>query len=101
MDTCDVLIGHNVISYDFPAIKKVMGYEYKGKKVDTLLMSRLQCPSRQIPVTARGDPKAMKSPHGLGCWGYRVGRGKPEVDESEWKGLSDEELEIINFYENG
>lgn len=90
MDGCDVLIGHNILSYDLPAIKKVLGYEFKGKKVDTLLMSRLQCPNRQAPLAARGDPKAMKSPHGLGCWGYRVGRGKPEHDD--WETFSEEML---------
>lgn len=90
MSTCDVLIGHNILSYDLPAVKKVLGYEYKGKKVDTLLMSRLQCPNRQAPLTARGDPKAMKSPHGLGCWGYRVGRGKPEHED--WETFSEDML---------
>lgn len=90
MDSCDVLIGHNILSYDLPAIKKVLGYEYKGKKVDTLLMSRLQCPNRPIPPAARGDAKAMKSPHGLGCWGYRVGRGKPEHED--WETFSEEML---------
>ncbi len=90
MEGCDVLIGHNILSYDLPAIKKVLGYEYKGKKVDTLLMSRLQCPNRQAPLAARGDPKAMKSPHGLGCWGYRVGRGKPEHED--WETFSEEML---------
>ncbi len=90
LDSCDVIIGHNILSYDLPAIKKVLGYEYKGKKVDTLLMSRLQCPNRPIPPAARGDAKAMKSPHGLGCWGYRVGRGKPEHED--WETFSEEML---------
>lgn len=90
MDSCDVLIGHNILSYDLPAVKKVLGYEYKGKKVDTLLMSRLQCPNRPIPPAARGDAKAMKSPHGLGCWGYRVGLGKPEHED--WENFSEEML---------
>lgn len=90
MDSCDVLIGHNILSYDLPAVKKVLGYEYKGKKVDTLLMSRLQCPNRPIPPAARGDAKAMKSPHGLGCWGYRVGRGKPEHED--WETFSEDML---------
>lgn len=90
MDSCDVLIGHNILSYDLPAVKRVLGYEYKGKKVDTLLMSRLQCPNRPIPPAARGDAKAMKSPHGLGCWGYRVGRGKPEHED--WETFSEDML---------
>lgn len=90
LDTVDVLIGHNILSYDLPAIKKVLGYEYKGKKVDTLIMSRLQQPNRQPPPNARGDAKAMRSPHGLGCWGYRVGRGKPEHED--WDNYSPEML---------
>jgi DNA polymerase III epsilon subunit-like protein len=44
MDRCDSLIGHNVIGYDFPLLKKLYGYEYKGKKIDTLLISRLMFP---------------------------------------------------------
>lgn len=90
LDTVDVLIGHNILTYDLPAIKKVLGYEYKGKKVDTLIMSRLQQPNRQPPPNARNDPKAMRAPHGLGCWGYRVGRGKPEHED--WENYSPEML---------
>ena len=29
MDTCSVLVAHNCISYDFPLLKKLYGYEYK------------------------------------------------------------------------
>ena len=32
MDGCDVLIGHNIIGYDFPLLRKLYGYEYQGKK---------------------------------------------------------------------
>lgn len=90
LGSCDVVIGHNILSYDLPAIKKVLGYDFKGKKVDTLLMSRLQNPHRQPPLTARGDKKAMMSPHGLGAWGYRVGRGKPEHED--WENFSEDML---------
>ena len=44
--SCDVIIGHNIISYDFPAIKKVTGYDFPGQKVDTLIMSRMLNPKR-------------------------------------------------------
>lgn len=79
MDTCDVLIGHNVISYDFPAIEKITGYVYRGKKVDTLLMSRLQNPNRPVPFHAKNKKEAMKT-HGLYAWGVRVGIDKPEIE---------------------
>ena len=50
MDTCPVLVFHNGVGYDFPLLKKLYGYEYKGVVVDTLLMSRLQDPDRKTTV---------------------------------------------------
>ncbi len=74
MDECDVLIMHNGIGYDMPLLRKVFGYEYRGKLVDTLLMSRLQDPYRRIP-------KGCKSPHSVEAWGARFGRAKPEHED--------------------
>lgn len=79
MDKADVLIGHNSIGYDFPLIKKLLGYEYPGKKVDTLVMSRLLNPKRQSPTLCPNK----KAPHSVEAWGYRVGRGKPEHNDWE------------------
>jgi len=87
MDTCDVLIGHNAIGYDFPLLNKLYGYTYKGKKVDTLIMSRLLNPKRQVPYSC-DDKKA--GPHGIKSWGYRVGRGKPDHDD--WENFSEDML---------
>lgn len=83
MDGCDVLIGHNVIPYDFPAIEKILGYKYKGRMVDTLIMSRLQQPNRPAPPHAKDRKAAFRAPHGLYSWGVRVGIDKPEIDEWE------------------
>jgi len=84
MDKCEVLIGHNIIDYDFPALEKCLGYTYKGKVVDTLLMSRLLNPKRVLPPHAlnRGA-----GPHSLYAWGVRVGIDKPEHDD--WSAYSD------------
>ena len=42
------LIGHNLIGYDIPAIKKVAGVDLFDKKiVDTLVLSRLFKPTRE------------------------------------------------------
>lgn len=79
LDTVDVWIGHNIIQYDIPAVKKVLGYEFKGKRVDTLLMSRLQNPHRTAPFHAKNKKEAMKV-HGLYAWGVRVGIDKPEIE---------------------
>ncbi|MGL4584058.1 MAG: hypothetical protein ACRCVU_13895 [Flavobacterium sp.] len=82
LDTLDVFIGHNIISYDLPAIESVLGYTYKGAKVDTLLMSRLQNPKRPYTHQAKDKKKAM-AVHGLYSWGVRVGIDKPDIDNWE------------------
>lgn len=87
MDTIDVLIMHNGIGYDWPLLKKLHGYEFKGKKVDTLVMSRLLDPKRVLPPNC---PNRSAGPHSIEAWGWRVGRGKPEHDD--WENFSPEML---------
>ena len=87
LDTVDVLIFHHGIGYDWPLLERLYGYKYKGKKVDTLIMSRLLNPKRILPPHCE-NKKA--GPHSIEAWGYRVGRGKPSHDE--WDRFSDEML---------
>lgn len=87
MDTIGVLIMHNGIGYDWPLLKKLYGYTYRGKKVDTLVMSRLLNPKRVVPYNC---PDKKTGPHSVKAWGYRVGRGKPDHDE--WDKYSPEML---------
>lgn len=86
MDSYDVLKAHNGIGFDWPLLEKLYGYKYKGKKVDTLLMSRLLNPKRQVPPNCPNKT----SPHGVEAWGYRVGRGKPE--HNDWSQFSEDML---------
>lgn len=82
LKSCDVIIGHNLISYDMPAIKKILGFEYKGTVVDTLIMSRMLNTKRLLPPHAKNR---RAGPHGLYAWGVRCGVDKPEIDEwDEW-----------------
>ncbi len=74
----EVLIGHNIISYDLPLIEKLTGRVFKGKVVDTLVMSRLHKPNRTLPMYAK-DRRA--GPHSLYAWGVRVGVDKPDYHE--------------------
>lgn len=83
MDTCATLMGHNIIGYDFPLLKDLYGYTFKGKKIDTLLMSRLQNPKRMLPFNC---PNKKCGPHSVEAWGYRLGRGKPE--HNDWENFS-------------
>ena len=87
LDTVDVLIMHNGVGYDHPLLKKLYNYTFKGKKVDTLIMSRLLNPKRIVPPNC---PNKKAGPHSVEAWGYRVGRGKPE--HNDWEHYSPEML---------
>jgi DNA polymerase I len=87
MDTIDVLKMHNGIGYDWPLLKKLYGYVYRGKKVDTLIMSRLLNPKRTVPPHC---PDKGIGPHSVEAWGYRVGRGKPSHED--WSRFSEDML---------
>jgi DNA polymerase-1 len=87
LDTFDVLIAHNGIGYDFPLLKKLYGWTFKGKIVDTLIMSRLLNPKRIVPFNC---PNKKCGPHSIEAWGYRVGRGKPE--HNDWENFSEDML---------
>jgi len=83
--TYDALVGHNCVGFDLPVLKKVLGWEYKGQVIDTLLMSRLQRPTRSKPKGYGG-----KGTHSVESWGYRLGKAKQQHDE--WDKYSPEML---------
>lgn len=87
LETFDVLIAHNGIGYDFPLLKKLYGWVFKGKVVDTLIMSRLLDPKRLVPFNC---PNKKAGPHSIESWGWRVGRGKPE--HNDWENFSEDML---------
>ena len=86
LDTADVLVFHNGTFFDFPVLKKIYNWEFKGKKVDTLVLSRLLNPKRVSPPNCPNKT----APHSIEAWGYRVGRGKPEHED--WSVFSEEML---------
>lgn len=86
LSTFDVLIGHNAIAHDFPLLRKLYQWEFKGTKVDTLLMSRMQRPERKAPPNCPDK----RAPHSVNAWGYRLGHRK--VEHEEWDKFSEEML---------
>lgn len=74
------LIGHNIINYDLPLLKKLWNWtpDESTKITDTLVMSRLANPDRAKPSGYPGKG----GPHSLEAWGYRVGKGK--LDHEDW-----------------
>ena len=61
-------IGHNIIGFDLPALGKLLGFEWWGEVEDTLVMSRLDNPSRE-------------GGHSLASWGTRLNFPKGEYDD--------------------
>jgi DNA polymerase I-like protein with 3'-5' exonuclease and polymerase domains len=68
MSKADVLIGHNIISYDLPFLERFYGWTPKEgcRIIDTFVLSRLMYPENK--------------PHKLEAWGDRFGIQKPHVD---------------------
>jgi len=80
LSKADTLIGHNIIGYDIPAIKKLKGVDLtkSAKLIDTLLISRLLKPTRE-------------GGHSLEMWGYRLKFHKS--DQPEWDVFTEDMLE--------
>ena len=64
----DKLIGHNIIGFDLPVLKKLLNFDYEGKVVDTLVLSRLFNPVRE-------------GGHSLEVWGQTLGINKIEFEQ--------------------
>ena len=74
LQNANKLIGHNILGYDIPVIKNLMGVDLDDgsiKIVDTLVLSRLFNPTRE-------------GGHGLEGWGYRLRHRKIEYDNFEY-----------------
>ena len=69
LQSADTLIGHNIIGFDVPMIKKFFDVDLTNKELlDTLVLSRLFNPTRE-------------GGHSLEKWGYKLGFKKIEFDD--------------------
>ena len=69
LQSADRLIGHNIIGFDVPMIKKFFDVDLTNKELlDTLVLSRLFNPTRE-------------GGHSLEKWGYKLGFKKIEFDD--------------------
>jgi DNA polymerase I-like protein with 3'-5' exonuclease and polymerase domains len=72
----DRIVGHNVIKFDIPALKKLYGFSPPlVKVVDTLVLSRCIFSDLRNEDFGRNnfDPKLVGS-HSLKAWGHRMGK---------------------------
>ena len=98
LSSFDVLIGHNVVGFDFVILDKLYGWRYNGRVADTLLMSRTQRPNRISPARSKSGPHSVES------WGVRLGLDKVENEEwGVWSPLlmerceQDVEIQVLIF----
>ena len=85
--TADELIGHNIIGYDLPVIKKLYpDFKTDAKLTDTFVLSRLLHPD----IDMAGNGSSIHKGHSLASWGSRL--GFPKGDHSDWTKLSGEML---------
>lgn len=82
---------HNGIAHDAPLIAKLYGVDILSSKkhIDTLVMSQVLNPDRQLP---KGCPTSIRNPvtgkldkvtpHSVAAWGYRLGYKK--VENYDW-----------------
>lgn len=76
----DLLIGHNIISFDLPVLKKLWNLNTDSNPLkDTLIMSRLL-----NPIIEKG--------HSLDAWGVRLGLKKGDFNDFDG-GLSEDMVE--------
>jgi len=78
-ENVETLIGHNIIGFDVPILRRISGLDWSFGIRDTLVLSRLHNPS-------------LEGGHSLRSWGQRLGNYKDDYDGG-WEHYSTEMLE--------
>ena len=93
------IVGHNVIDFDIPALKKLYGFSPPLIKVlDTLVVSRCVFPDlRNDDFGRNGFDKALVGSHSLKAWGHRMG-STTKLTYGEEDGAFDEYNEDMRKY---
>lgn len=91
----DILVGQNVLRYDFPVLEKLHGFVVPfERKRDLMVISRLKHPNLKETDALnsksrikRGLPKIPPEyfgAHTVGAWGFRLGEPKLHEDITDW-----------------
>ena len=74
LEQADLIIGHNIIKFDIPVLKKFYNFKPKGKVFDTIVATRLLYPDIKERDFKRNDfPTNCIGRHSLKAWRHRVG----------------------------
>lgn len=105
LEDADRIIGHGIISYDLPVIKKFFPwFEPRGEVVDTLLLSRLfRTDILKVDQKRKWAqmPLQLWGRHSLEAYGYRLGEYKgcfgKTTDWKEWsQDMQDYMIQDVN-----
>ena len=81
LESSDKLIGHNIIGFDIPTIKRLYGVDLLSKKIiDTLVLSRLFNP--------------IRASHGLKAWGNTL--EFPKIEFNDYSRYSDDMMKYCS-----
>ena len=95
LTVADTVVGHNILGFDLPLIKRLYPFfEYPPIVVDTLLLSRLYHPNL-LDIDKKQEwkdmPTKLYGSHSLKAYGYRLGLHKGDFGEdTDWKEWSQE-----------
>ena len=95
LETADVLVGHNIIGFDIPVIKRIFPwFNPTGIILDTLILSRLYHPNL-LEIDKKHNwahmPLQLYGRHSLEAYGYRLGEYKGNFGKTtDWKEWSQE-----------
>ena len=95
IEVADVIVGHNIIGFDIPIIKKLYHwFDPRGFALDTLLLSRLYHPNL-LDIDKKNEwkdmPTKLYGSHSLEAYGYRLGEHKGDYGKTtDWKHWSQE-----------
>ena len=88
--------GHNVMAYDLPVLRKLYGFQHKGKVYDTLVASRLIWPNmKEKDMLKRTVDNKLIGSHSLKAWGQRLHFNKGAYGEQDaaWDAYTPEMLD--------
>jgi len=95
LELADTLVGHNIIGFDIPIIKRLYPwFNPRGTIVDTLVLSRLYHPNL-LDIDKNHNwkhmPLQLYGRHSLESYGYRLGEYKGNFAKTtDWKKWSQE-----------
>ena len=95
LSSADVLVGHIVINYDLPVLRKIYSwFDTDASIVDTLILSRLYHPNMMEIDKKRNIarmPLQLYGRHSLESYGYRLQEYKGEFGKTtDWQKWSQE-----------